>query len=69
MKELDVAKSFVMKILSNNGEPTPDGVYDMFEINRGNNEVLLQHLEAIISIINKAIEQIKEGEKDDKINF
>jgi len=56
-KESELAKSFVISILSQN--PTVYGLSDVYEINGGNKKMLLEHLKAIANIMNKAIEELK----------
>ena len=56
------AYNFVIAILSF-GEPTVDAMYDLFELKNGNKELLLNHLNAISSIMGKAI-KILEGKRN-----
>ena len=59
---LNASYNFVIAILSF-GEPTVDAMYDLFELRIGNKELLLDHLNAISSIMGKAI-KILEGKQD-----
>ena len=57
---IEVSKNFVVTILSRN--MNIESANDLYEINGGNKEVLLEHLKAINSITNDAI-KILEGDK------
>lgn len=59
-KYIEISKMFVFNIL--NANPTADGIADIFEINYGDTELLLKHLKAINSIINKAIKELEKEE-------
>ena len=59
-----VARDMVIKILSNHEEPTPEAIYELFEIQTGSKKVLLEHLKVIRNIFNKAIEEL-EGDNND----
>lgn len=59
---LNTSYNFVIAILSF-GEPTADAMYDLFELRHGNKELLLNHLNAISSIMGKAI-KILEGKRN-----
>ena len=63
-KELEASKNMVITILMNNGYPTADAIYEIFDIKRGNKEVLLNHLKAIHSIMGDAINEL-EGETNE----
>lgn len=63
-KELDVAKSIIRNHLDTN--LNIDSMNSMYEIYNGNKELLLAHIEAIISIFKKAKEQLEEEMKGDK---
>ena len=56
-----VARDMIIKILSNYDEPTIDGLHDLFEIQTGSKQVLIEHLKAIHNIFGKALEEL-EGE-------
>lgn len=59
-KYIEISKMFVFSIL--NANLTADGIADIFEINHGDTELLLKHLKAINSIINKAIKELEREE-------
>ena len=59
-KYIEISKMFVFSIL--NANPTSDGIADIFEINRGDTELLLKHLKAITSIMDKAIKELEREE-------
>lgn len=56
---VEMAKKFVCTILTNRTEPTVDGLAEIFEIRSGNKEILISHLKAITSIMNKAIQELE----------
>ena len=58
-----IAMNFVHAILSY-GEPTPEGLSELYEISKGNKKVLLSHLKAINEITGKAIKALG-GVKND----
>lgn len=59
-----VARDMVIKILSNHQEPTPEGLYELLEIQSGSKEVLLKHMKAINNILSKAIEELEGKDKE-----
>lgn len=59
MEELSVAIHFLELILGNNGNATIDGLADLYKIKSGNKKVILEHLKAINSIINDAIDYLE----------
>lgn len=64
MKEsrcLQVAKDIILTYLGST--KTLDGLYDIYEIKHGNKDVLLQHLKAMDSIFQSAIEVLGRGNK------
>ena len=63
-KELDVAKSIIRNHLNTN--LNIDSLNALYEIDNDNKELLLAHIEAIISIFKKAKEQLEEEMKGDK---
>ena len=63
-KELDVAKRIIINHLNTNSNPY--SVACIYEIDNGNKELLLAHIEAIISIFKKAKEQLEEEMKGNK---
>lgn len=58
--EVQVAIHFLNLILQNGENYTAEGLSELFEINNGNKTVILKHLKAINSIINKAIKELEE---------
>ena len=63
-KELNVAKSIIRNHLYTN--LNIDSLNALYEIDNGNKELLLAHIEAIISIFKNAKEQLEEEMKGDK---
>lgn len=62
-RELDFARGMIINYLSN-GE-NADSLYAIFQIQQGDKEELLEHIEVILSIFSKAKEQLeKEMEND-----
>ena len=61
-KYVEISKKFVCTILSNNAEPTTDGLAEILEIRMGNEELLLEHIKAINNIFNKAIEELERSD-------
>ena len=59
---LKTAYGFVISLLRA-GEPTPDALYDLVEIQQDNKELLLSHLKAINSITGESI-KILEGKDE-----
>lgn len=59
--EISVAVHFVDCILNNNGNASSEALLDLFEIQNGNKEILLNHLKAINSIITIAIEKLEKS--------
>lgn len=53
------AISLIIKILQNNDNPTKESIYELLEIQNGNKDVLIGHIEAIKSIMNKALEELQ----------
>lgn len=60
-KELDVAKSIIRNHLNTNLDP--DSVSAIYNIQSGNKEILLSHIDVCISIFNKAKKQLEEEMK------
>lgn len=56
-----IAKKFIITILSNDGNATMEGLNDMYEIQNGNKDVLIEHIKAIRNIMNKALEELGKG--------
>lgn len=63
-KELDVAKSIIRNHLNTN--LNIDSLSVLYEIDNGNKEILLAHIDAVISIFKNAKEQLEEEMKGDK---
>lgn len=63
-KELNVAKSIIRNHLDTN--LNIDSLNSIYEIDNGNKEILLAHIDAVISIFKKAKEQLEEEMKGDK---
>lgn len=63
-KELDVAKRIIINHLNTN--LNPDFASSIYDIQSGNKELLLSHIDACISIFNKAKEQLEEEMKGNK---
>ena len=58
-KELETAKHFVTLILQNNDNITAEALYELYEIKKGNKQILALHLEALSNIFTKAYYQIE----------
>ena len=63
-KELDVAKRIIINHLNTN--LNIDSLYALYEIEHGDKEMLLSHIDAVINIFKKAKEQLEEEMKGDK---
>lgn len=63
-KELDVVKSIIRNHLHTN--LNIDSLNALYEIDNDNKELLLAHIDAVISIFKKAKEQLEEEMKGDK---
>ena len=59
-KVITMAVHFINCILQNNGDIKVHGLADLYEINNGNTEVLIEHLDAVSSIMQRAIKLLKE---------
>lgn len=64
MTELEVAKEIIIAFIGK--DPSPRGLYEIFEIQSGNNKLLLEHINVIIRIFEKAKKQLEEEMKGDK---
>lgn len=64
MNELEFTKHFIATFLSQG--QTPDALYDLYEIKSGNDKLLLEHINALISIFEKAKEELETRIGDDK---
>lgn len=62
MTELEVAKNIIITYIGKG--QTHDGLYDIMEINSGNKEVLLEHINTIISIFQDAKKQLEEDKNE-----
>lgn len=56
-KDVEIAKNIVINILSS-GKPTPYSISDMYDIIRGDTDLLLEHLQALKNIFEKAIDEL-----------
>ena len=55
-----LATNFVRLILGGSPDSmTAEGLYELYLINKGDKETLLEHLKAISSIVNEAIKQLE----------
>ena len=64
-REVETAKNIICTFLGT-GE-NADSLYDLYEINRGNKKMLLEHVKALASIFSVAYaDLLKEVENDDK---
>lgn len=61
-KEFLLSVKFVCDILKNSATPTQESLFDLYEIQSGNKELLLKHLKVITNIMNIAIKEL-EGRK------
>ena len=61
---VDCAKTFVNTILNNNGDITLEGLRDIYEIQNGNKDVLVEHIKAIRNIMNKALEELERESRE-----
>lgn len=59
------AISLVIKILQNNDNPTSEALYDLFEIQRGNKKIIIEHIKAIKDIMNKALEELEGSDSNE----
>ena len=57
---VSVATNFVRLILGGSPDSmTAEGIYELYLINSGDTETLLEHLKAVSSIVNEAIKQLE----------
>lgn len=61
MSELDVAKQIIVGFIGK--DLSPRGLYEIFEIQSGNDKLLLEHINVIIRIFEKAKKQLEEENK------
>ena len=59
MKHKELAKNVITAYLSKNGDFTTDGFLVMYEINSGNDELLLEHIKALRNIFDNAIKEME----------
>jgi len=57
-----VAADLVTTLLQNGGEPTVEGISDIWFIKHNDDELLLAHLKALVNIFTKAIEEIESND-------
>ena len=50
-----IAISLVIKILQNNDNPTNEGLHEIFEIQRGNKKIIIEHIKAIRDIMEEEL--------------
>ena len=53
------AISLVIKILQNNDNPTSEGLHEIFEIQRGNKKIIVEH------IMDKALEELEGSDNNE----
>lgn len=61
MSEVEVAKRVIVSYLKNSNSSTAS-IAEAFEIELENNELLLEHIKALINIFNKAKEELENSE-------
>lgn len=61
---IDIAKEIVVSFIGQH--QTPRDIYEIYEIQSGNDKLLLEHINLIIRIFEKAKEQLEEEMKGDK---
>lgn len=59
------AISLVIKILQNNDNPTSEGLHEIFEIQRGNKKIIVEHIKAIRDIMDKALEELEGSDNNE----
>lgn len=59
------AISLVIKILQNNDNPTSKGLYEIFDIQRGNKKIIIEHIKAIKNIMDKALEELEGSDSNE----
>lgn len=59
------AISLVIKILQNNDNPTNEGLHEIFEIQRGNKKIIIEHIKAIRDIMNKALKELEGSDSNE----
>ena len=58
---LQISIHFLECILQNNNDYTAEGLSELYEIKNGNKKVILKHLKAINSIIEKSIKELEDN--------
>lgn len=66
-KEVLLSIKFICDILKNSSTTTREGLFDLYEIQNGNKELLLKHLKVITNIMNRAIKEL-EGNNENTEN-
>ena len=61
MSEVEVAKRVIVSYLKNSNSSTAS-IAEAFEIELENNELLLEHIKALINIFNRAKEELENSE-------
>ena len=59
------AISLVIKILQNNDNPASEGLYEIFDIQRGNKKIIIEHIKAIKNIMDKALEELEGSDSNE----
>lgn len=59
------AISLVIKILQNNDNPTNEGLHEIFEIQRGNKKIIIEHIKAIRDIMDKALKELEGSDSNE----
>ena len=60
-----IAISLVIKILQNNDNPTNEGLHEIFEIQRGNKKIIIEHMKAIRDIMDKALKELEGSDSNE----
>lgn len=60
-----LAKSFVINILANQGNPTSEALYDIYWIRSDDKELLIKHIKAIRNIMDKALKELEGSDSND----
>lgn len=60
-----IAISLVIKILQNNDNPTNEGLHEIFEIQRGNKKIIIEHIKAIRDIMDKALKELEGSDSNE----
>ena len=65
-EHVKVAISLIIKILQNNDNPTSEALYELYEIQKGNKKVIIEHIKAIRNIMDKALEELERSDSNEK---